>query len=73
MTEYPWGCKTAEDAEYITARLNFFAGRSIPTENIPESGFWEMVAIIKVARDLQQLPATRKTFDEFLTKLGIEP
>lgn len=55
------------DAQHIVACVNFFHGHPIPTENIPEGGFWEMVDCIQTAGNLGQVGARA-----LLTKLGVE-
>lgn len=69
------------------ACVNFFHGRDIATENIPEGGFWEMVDMIhRLTIELNTARVTHIDEDareffkgrvneglDLLTKLGVEP
>lgn len=72
---YPFGEKLA-DAARIVACVNFFHGRDIPTENIPEGGFWEMVQTLRMymgAKHGAEVAHADEKATALLTKLGIDP
>lgn len=60
-------------APRFVACLNFFHGRELATENIPEGGFWEMVAMVRMVAASPPTYEVGEHAAGLLTKLGIEP
>ena len=61
------------NSKRIVACVNFFHGRDIPTENIAEGGFWELVQFVEFARDTADGKMLYEEAQALLTKLGVEP
>ena len=73
--------QAAADRACIVACVNFFHGRDIATDRIPEGGFWEMVALLQENVDRRERRIKEHYPKEsyyqrckaLLAKLGIEP
>lgn len=71
--------RAGEDYLRKVAAVNFFHGRDIPTERIPESGFWKMADLLGLTLryvevlDRPWAPELKENIRALLTKLGVEP
>lgn len=89
VCQFPQGTGGTSEASarHTIACVNFFHGRDIPTENIPEGGIMEVIRVLAAAAgtiegmeecapDLKgnvQVVDAKKQIEDLLAKLGVEP